>query len=362
MEREEKCKKCRKVVGRNAKSICCDSCDRWYHFKCSGLSVEQFSFHSKNELEFWRCHNCVPFRCKCNLIVRNNQNSILCNICETWVHLKCSGLTKNELSHLSKTTLDWYCRWCIADALPFYNIENKKLEKLLQTNKKVNIPANAIRLCKICDKGNLARNSALYCRSCKHLLHKKCAGREEAQIIDLCSKCRQETFPFYLCTREEILKDNHNNINVCKPCSILTEEDISLPIQNTEILNLFENIHNVDSQESYYNDSDINSTHNVNFDFYDMHKFHKLTRRDNNKDTFSLIHSNIESLCAKEERLKLMITNLDFSFDVIALTETWNQERKKHKYFAPILEGYHCFEGMTGNTLKGVWFLYKRFN
>ena len=33
--------------------------------------------------------------------------------------------------------------------------------------------------------------------------------------------------------------------------------------------------------------------------------------------------------------------------------ETWNSEINNHKLNAPILDGYHEYEGITGNTLKG---------
>ena len=44
---------------------------------------------------------------------------------------------------------------------------------------------------------------------------------------------------------------------------------------------------------------------------------------------------------------------LEFKFDVIAVTETWNSEEKKHKFAPPIFEGYSPYFGTTGSTLKG---------
>ena len=45
--------------------------------------------------------------------------------------------------------------------------------------------------------------------------------------------------------------------------------------------------------------------------------------------------------------------DLGFKFDVIAVTETWNSEEKKHKFAPPIFEGYSPYFGTTGSTLKG---------
>ena len=100
------------------------------------------------------------------------------------------------------------------------------------------------------------------------------------------------------------------------------------------------------------NTDEINEYNNINFNFYDMHQFHTLTQKID-KNSFSLMRTNIESLCAKEDRLKTMLSNANHEFDIIALSETWNSEDKNHKFCPPILEGYHSYEGITGNTLKG---------
>ena len=48
-----------------------------------------------------------------------------------------------------------------------------------------------------------------------------------------------------------------------------------------------------------------------------------------------------------------LIIDLEFKFDIIAVTETWNQDDKKHKFMPPIFEGYSPYIGTTGSTLKG---------
>ena len=66
-----------------------------------------------------------------------------------------------------------------------------------------------------------------------------------------------------------------------------------------------------------------------NFNYYDIHEFHKLKQNKIPKSTISLIHTNIESLQANIEKLELLITDLEFKFDVISLTETCNPDIKK---------------------------------
>ena len=138
---EYKCKKCRKTVGNNSKSICCDSCNKWIHYKCTSLTQNEFDFHTKNELEFWRCDFCIPRICKCGLVAKHNQNKLCCKICNTWTHLKCSGLNKNDFNEQmlkkKKKKDDWYCRSCITQILPFSSIDNKKIIKLFKIEKQI---------------------------------------------------------------------------------------------------------------------------------------------------------------------------------------------------------------------------------
>ena len=65
------------------------------------------------------------------------------------------------------------------------------------------------------------------------------------------------------------------------------------------------------------------------------------------------MHTNISSLTANFEKLENLLADLDFHFDVIACTETWNPEDKKHLFTPGILDGYHRYEGITGSSLKG---------
>ena len=58
------------------------------------------------------------------------------------------------------------------------------------------------------------------------------------------------------------------------------------------------------------------------------------------------------------DNLQLLLTNLEFKFDVIALSETWTPEYKAHTFSPPLLEGYHKYAGSTGSTLKGGCGLY----
>ena len=97
-----------------------------------------------------------------------------------------------------------------------------------------------------------------------------------------------------------------------------------------------------------------------NFRYYSIHEFHKLIRNFNVNQCFSLMHTNISSLTGNFDKLERLITDLDFCFDIIACTETWNPEDKKHLFTPGTLEGYHKYEGITGSSMKGGCGMYTK--
>ena len=75
--------------------------------------------------------------------------------------------------------------------------------------------------------------------------------------------------------------------------------------------------------------------------------------KEKNINTFSLFHTNICSLQYNADKLQNLLFSLEFKFDIIALSETWNPDYKEHSFQPPILNGYKPFKGTTGSTLKG---------
>ena len=64
----------------------------------------------------------------------------------------------------------------------------------------------------------------------------------------------------------------------------------------------------------------------------------------------SIIHINCRSLYANFEKLKILLDNLDFVFDVIALTETWINEDNANIFS---LDGYDfCHTNRTNKMWR----------
>ena len=84
-------------------------------------------------------------------------------------------------------------------------------------------------------------------------------------------------------------------------------------------------------------DDKVNAeTHGYNCDYYDSDEFKKLTQTlpANN---FSLLHTNIRSLNANHKLVTMLFTHL-YAFDVISLTETWDQNKKNMNSYLDLLK------------------------
>ena len=78
----------------------------------------------------------------------------------------------------------------------------------------------------------------------------------------------------------------------------------------------------------------------------------------NPEKKFSLLHTNISLLTRNGEKLDYTLKNLNFKFDITAVTETWECGTNKH-IFTPIkLVDYKEYEGQPGSTCKGGCGLY----
>ena len=63
-----------------------------------------------------------------------------------------------------------------------------------------------------------------------------------------------------------------------------------------------------------------------------------------------MIHSNIRSLNHNFDTLSHLLKDLDFTFSVIALSETWNPISKDKTFISPKLKDYNDFENLSGST------------
>ena len=301
-------------------------------------------------------------------------------MCNCNYHPRCQNLSLKAFENIDLN--NWLCFSCKCDTFPFCNINHDKIESLTYNslcperhdNRLRNLRlhySNAVRdvmgtpnaNCKVCEKKILHTNKAIPCPSCNHFIHKKCSGLDQSQIIRFkrtknvweCPHCMQDKFPFTDIDNDDLSLSTFNSNWDCRCKTRPVPSNMDANIHQQRLVLNYMN----DSSDSHFTppgeefDLQFESFYSLepDFKYYDTHEFHQL--KDKLINPFSALHSNICSLQQNGEALSDLIADLEFKFDVVAVTETWNPEEKKHKFIAPILEGYSPFIGLTGSSLKG---------
>ena len=100
-----------------------------------------------------------PCSC-CKKSVKSNQKALLCTICNNWVHTSCAGISNALYNDPSQHFVEWQCRKCIFELLPFKEtdvyVDNLKLLNDSKTTKKgesVNEFSSVRKFEQLSDKG-----------------------------------------------------------------------------------------------------------------------------------------------------------------------------------------------------------------
>ena len=95
--------------------------------------------------------------------------------------------------------------------------------------------------------------------------------------------------------------------------------------------------------------------------YYDYNQFHRLIQ--NNKNNFSILSSNIQSLHAKFNELEAFVTYLQsnkFEFSIICLQESWLSEHDDTSILK--LDNYQCISQGKSSSSKGGLIIYVNNN
>ena len=220
---------------------------------------------------------------------------------------------------------------------------------------------NFSNICSVCLRQLRMKQKGIPCKQCHSLIHRKCAKLNHYTLKSIgedinswnCSTCRSLQFPFMNQTDSEMIwLTFHSNYDcICKEFShentleSKTNNDLIEKINLPKLkLNEYSGDHSTDVDEQI----DLK----CNFDYYSVHEFHRLKNNTSLRNSFGVFHANISSLSANFEKLELLLYEMNFKFDIIALTETWNSETRKHLFNLGLLLGYHRYESLTGNSMK----------
>ena len=103
------CKHCDKTFPpTDQDSICCDKCSYWFHLRCTDLTKTDFDKLCEDESAKWFCQKCVNNYCKkCDTSVYHKAK-ISCCLCSHTYHFSCVNLPKTYKD--DKTfTKNWIC-------------------------------------------------------------------------------------------------------------------------------------------------------------------------------------------------------------------------------------------------------------
>ena len=380
---DPKCIKCKSQFYPNQNAIQCDKCDGWLHLKCSGMSKKDF-IRVQEDTEFV-CNYCKNYPCgKCEKPVYPSQNAVECSHdqCSKWYHLRCSPFSQAEyLSKKSRLhTEPWFCPDCTM--FPFNTLNTEEMSKLVDDGmhlreffSTLTTNSNFSHICSVCNR-RINQNQipkSLPCTSCSSYVHRKCCNINLSDLLSCkpshlrhwnCHSCMRSKFPFQNEDKFEISKTSFNSLMVC-PCQRISC-DCQDNLDQLESFSVYDQTMSFESSVPVGPDPSnfLDTTFDINAkcNYYGNHDFHKLTAGINKKDRkpFSVFHTNIQSLTHNFDNLEILLANLGYLFDVIAVTETWNPDNKSDKFIPKRLNGYEKYTGIGGSSLKSGCGLYIR--
>ena len=357
--RDEYCKQCDKFFSeKNYPIICCDKCSFWFHSNpsCCNLTETEFKFLSENRDAKWTCPPCLRKLCvSCNLST-HNKPKVNCINCNQLYHKICAKLPNSS----KYDTSNWLCKHCRPVIFPFHNVDYKTLIKFSTKNEKYSLDnmskgaSSFSRKCSICSKNLSKNNPGIRCYSCNSKVHSKCSGIADCKNnFHLykgnwqCKNCYKDKFPFSDLDNKSFIELAATNRPPIKNREYPIDEKLKLLLSQTHVSNWY--AHNSPNKWDHPDKSNVKS----NFAYYDIPDFNKCRHTWNQQNSLSVFHTNISSITANSDKLKELLVDLSWNFDIIALSETWNDEKTDDNFTPPSIPGYAPYDGTTGSSLKG---------
>ena len=81
----------------------------------------------------------VKFPCKiCKKPVAQNHKAVCCDVCDTWVHIKCNKINTQTYNILKKEKASWSCIECSKDVFPFSKLNETDFSTTIASKKLYN--------------------------------------------------------------------------------------------------------------------------------------------------------------------------------------------------------------------------------
>ena len=148
--------------------------------------------------------------------------------------------------------------------------------------------------------------------------------------------------PFNNCNKDEIIKINNTDRYI----------PLDNPISNLPKHIITEQAARVSGLKTQDNECEINLSNLSGCEYYSSNKFHKITAKEKNQNKVNIFHNNFNGLESKFEQLHHFLSSTDSDIDIIAITETSQQNDNVTFKTNVKLEGYELYSTPT-NTSKG---------
>ena len=166
----------------------------------------------------------LMFPCvKCHKSCRKNQQSICCDSCNNWTHLrKCTNLNETEFSYLADSDDSYFCVKCNSnETSQSSNINNHQTINAKQSNATGSQSKSYLRFsCLKCNCACRKKQQAICCDACNNWIHRKCAELTNTEFD--CLTCSDDTYYCSKCNSSEAQQsttDNNQNCNVTNQIS-----------------------------------------------------------------------------------------------------------------------------------------------
>ena len=76
----------------------------------------------------------IKYPCKiCKKAVANSHRAVQCDICQSWVHIKCNNISAKDYDQMINSNDSFYCIKCLNDNFPYSSL-NKANFRLALNN------------------------------------------------------------------------------------------------------------------------------------------------------------------------------------------------------------------------------------
>ena len=198
--------------------------------------------------------------------------------------------------------------------------------------------------CSLCLKP--VKTNCIQCDFCNLWVHAKCANLTISQLQVLsasnekwyCNRCYKEAFPFHDLDDEEFIMFNLD----------IRVSDLDLYVNCNHLNKLF-------LDQNYFSDENCDRVNFGKSKYYTEEEFKlkfTVNGTDTKSDNLNILHINCRSLKSNYEAICMLLYNLKFKFDIIAMSETWLSEKENLDFYN--LKGYKIYKCNRINKRGGV--------